>query len=80
MRVPAVALTVVEHEPVAGLEGVVDGRQRRAGLASELLVGVAHQPEGVVVEAEPDVQAVLLDPLRPPAGRWPLPPTRQPSW
>ena len=45
-------------------------------------VGVAHEPERVVVEAEPDVQAVLLDAvgaaaLRPLA---PLPPSRQPSW
>ena len=64
MAVPAVALAVVQDELVAGLERVVEARERGAGLAAELRVGVAHQPEGVVVEAEPDVQPVLLDPVR----------------
>ena len=64
MAVPAVALAVVEDEPVAGLERVVEARERGAGLAAELRVRVAHQPEGVVVEAEPDMQPVLLDPVR----------------
>ena len=64
MAVPAVALAVVEDQPVAGLERVVEARERGAGLAAQLRVGVAHQPEGVVVEAEPDMQPVLLDPVR----------------
>ena len=61
--VPATALSVVEDELVTALEGVVEARERSARRPSELLVGVAHQPERVVVEAEPDVQPVLLDPV-----------------
>ena len=59
---PAVLVGVVEDDLVAGLEGLVPGGERLAGLALELLVGAPHDPEGVLVEAEPDVQPVLLDP------------------
>ncbi len=58
---PAVALAVVEDDLVAALEGVVEGGEGGAGRAGELGIGVAHEAEGVVVEAEPDVEAVLLD-------------------
>ena len=44
-------------------ERVAPGGQRRAGRAVEQLVGATDRLERVVVEAEPDVQAVLLDAL-----------------
>ena len=43
------------------MEGLVERGERLARRAPELLVGISHQPERVVVEAKPDVQAVLLD-------------------
>ncbi|OLE36556.1 MAG: hypothetical protein AUG48_07010 [Actinobacteria bacterium 13_1_20CM_3_68_9] len=61
-RMPAVVLSVVKNETITALEGILEGRQRRAARPAELLVGVAHEPERVVVEAEPDVKPVLLDP------------------
>src|SRR5207248_8092378 len=63
MRHPAAAIVLVLHAFAVRLEGVAPRCQRRAGFSPELLVAAAHDPECVVVEAEPDVQAVLLDPL-----------------
>ena len=39
------------------------------GIAAEFGVTFAHQPKGVLVEAEPDMQPVLLDAVRSPAPR-----------
>ena len=48
--------------------------------AVELGVALAQQPEGVLVVAEPQVQAVFLDATVRAAARAPLPPSRQPRW
>ena len=62
------------HEPAVHLllpgdvrvrpERLVPGAQRRALWAAESTVAVLHEAERVVVEAAPDVQAVLLDTVR----------------
>ena len=71
---PAVVFGVVaEDDLVGGMEGVAPGAQRGIGGPIELFVDAADDIEGVFVEAEPDVEAVLLDPLcpgdiSPPAG------------
>ncbi len=44
-------------------EGLVEGRQRRAGGPVQFLVALPQVMEGVVVEAEPDMDAVFLDAL-----------------
>ena len=81
-RVPAVPLAVVQNELITPLERFVEAGEGSARWAAQLLVGVAHEPEGVVVEAEPEcspcssirLPAAALRPLAP------LPPRRQPSW
>ncbi len=60
-RDPAALPVLVDDDVVARLEGRVPRRQRRLGRAPELLVALLHRVERVVVEAEPDVQAVLED-------------------
>ena len=62
---PLVAVEVLEpeargrdHRVLPGLEA----RVRVGGRAVELAVALAQEPERVVVRAEPEVQAVLLDP------------------
>src|SRR5262249_43828655 len=45
-------------------EGITPVRDRaRRRVASELAVAVANEPEGVLVEAHPEVKTVLLDPV-----------------
>src|SRR5262245_54736358 len=58
---PLAALAVVEHEPIATLEGLLERRQRMLGSPIELPQRRPDHLEGVVVEAEPYVQSVLLD-------------------
>ena len=52
---------------VLGCEGLVHRGERRAGRPTQLVVAGPQRPEGVVVAAEPDVEAVLLDA---PVGGW----------
>ncbi len=56
---------VGEEQVVERLERLLDGGERRVRLAQperrHLLVAVAHQPEGVLVEAAPDMQPMLED-------------------
>jgi hypothetical protein len=56
-------VTVGDADVVVGLEGGLEGGERGVGGAAERLVAFAHDRKGVVVPAEPDVQAVLLDAL-----------------
>src|SRR5205085_8403376 len=58
---PVVGPVLVEHDLVAGLEGLVPGGEGLRRLPAELGIATLHQVEAVVVEAEPDVEPVLLD-------------------
>jgi hypothetical protein len=58
---PAAVLAVVEDDLVAALEGVLERCERVIARAAQLFVGGAHDAEGVVIEAEPQMQPVLLD-------------------
>src|SRR5512132_2344191 len=62
-RHPAAPPRLLHDEQARPLEGVLDRADRARRVARELVVALAQQPEGVVVEAQPDVQAVLLDAL-----------------
>src|SRR5262249_8418364 len=60
---PASAPRVFQAGGGRGLDGAAPRESRRArdgGGAIALRVALAQQPEGVLVEPEPDVQAVLL--------------------
>ena len=50
-----------EQVRVRADEGALHGGQRVVGRTSQLVVHLAHHPKRVVVEAEPDVEPVLLD-------------------
>src|SRR5688500_7694082 len=60
---PSAVLAVVEDHLCAAVEGLLERGERRPGRATQLRVGVSHEPQPVVVEPEPHVQAVLLDPV-----------------
>src|ERR1700689_613567 len=60
---PDVVLAIVEDHLVTALEGVLQRGERMRGRSLELCVGFAHYAKGVFVEAEPDMQTVLLDAL-----------------
>ena len=49
-------------------------------IATQLRVALAHQPEGVLVEAHPEVKAVLLDAIAGPAPRGALATEAKASW
>ena len=71
--------------PAAGFRRIDHAHQRRVeegvapvragvagGVAAEFGITLAQQPEGVFVEAQPDMQPMLLDAPRRPAARGPL--------
>src|SRR5829696_8627506 len=59
---PLILESLLEDDEAVWLEGIVPGRQRSAYWPSQLVVAAANEPERVVVEAEPDMQPVFLDP------------------
>ena len=65
-----------DADPARGEEALLPGPDRAARVRPgpiELAVGLPHEAEGVVVVAQPHVQAVLLDPTVDPPGAGPLP-------
>jgi hypothetical protein len=69
-QAPRAAVVICDRELVQGTDAVRDVREgqvpARIALvctAVELAMTAVEQPERVLIEAEPDVQAVLLDPL-----------------
>jgi hypothetical protein len=67
VRDPLVPPRLEQDQAVERVETVVQLAQRAF---LQLAIAAVHQPEGVLVEAEPDVQAVLLDaPFGRPAAR-----------
>src|ERR1700732_3174874 len=52
-----------EENLVLPLEDIVDGDDRLTGHLAQRVQQAAHDGEGVLVEAGPDVQAVFLDAL-----------------
>ena len=63
LLVPTAFVLIEEDEVVATGERFLPRRQRCARIATELLVRALHEVEGVVVEPEEHVKAVLLDAL-----------------
>ena len=74
-RVPATADQLLEDHVVVALERIRPGGQRRAGNPPELCVAVAEQAARILVEAEEQMEAMLLDAigLRGVAATRPLP-------
>ena len=70
--VPTVAAAILEADRPRREHRVAPGLDRRRGIGRrpvELGVALAQQAEGVLVVAQPEVQAVFLDPaVRPPAA------------
>ncbi len=69
----AVRPLVRQRHMAVGEEGVAPvGDRAVGGVAPELLVALAHQPEGVLVVAQPEMQPVLLDAVGRAAAGGPL--------
>ena len=70
---PAMAGPLLDPDPPGRTERVPPGRDRGVRIgpgAVEVVIHLADQPEGVVVVAQPDMQAMLLDaPVHPASAR-----------